>query len=141
MEVLDDYGKAIVRYRSWGRNGKILGGESSHRMFPEGQNWMKGNATAKDFYPRRAVFGLPHNYGKEVGVRPQNHSRRASPLLFHVQQIGKRYAGVALLLRSRFLPADEKIRARGRDVPANPDWNVLKSFLDENGKRRIWPDG
>ena len=141
MEVLDDYGKAMVRYRSWGRNGKILDGESSCRRFPEDHDWMKGNATAKDFHPRRAVFGLPHNYGKEVEVRPEKHGRRASPLLFHVQQIGERYAGIALLLRSRFLPADERILARRRPVPANPDWNVLTSFLDENSKRRIWPDG
>ena len=141
MEVLDDYGKAMVRYRSWGRNGKILDGERSRCRFPEDHNWMKGDATAKDFHPRRAVFGLPHNYGKGVEVRPQIHGRRASPLLFHVQQIGERYAGIALLLRSRFLPAGEKILARGRAVPANTDWNVLTSFLDENGKRKIWPYG
>ena len=141
MKVLDDYGKAMVRYRSWGRNGKILDGERSRCRFPEDHKWMKGNATARDFHPRRTVFGLPHNYGKGIEVKPQEHGRRASPLLFHVQQIGERYAGIALLLRSRFLPEGEKILARGRTVPANPDWNVLTSFLDENSERRIWPDG
>lgn len=141
MAVLDEYGKAMVRYRSWGRNGKILDGEPSGRRFPEDHGWMKGEKTTNDFHPRRAVFGLPHNYGKGIEVEPQNRNRRASPLLFHVHQIGKSYAGIALLLRSRFLPEGEKIRARRRTVPANPEWGVLTGFLDENGGRRIWPNG
>ncbi len=141
MEVLDDYGKAMVRYRSWGRNGKILEREPSCRRFPEDHDWMKDKAIASNFHPRRAVFGLPHNYGKGIEVKPQKHGRRASPLLFHVHRFGKRYAGIALLLRSRFLPEGEKILARGKAVSANPDWTVLTDFLDENGKRRIWPDG
>ena len=141
MEVLDEYGKAMIRYRSWGRKGKILNNEPSRCLFPEDHGWMKGEETARDFHPRRAVFGLPHNYGKGMEVKPQNHGRRASPLLFHVHQFGGRYAGIALLLRSRFLPEGEKIVARDRAVPANPDWTVLTNFLDENGKRRIWPNG
>lgn len=135
MEVLDEYGKAMVHYRSWRRN------DNSPPRFPEDHGWMKGEETAKDFHPRRAVFGLPHNYGKKIEVKPQEHDRRASPLLFHVHQIGERYAGAALLLRSRFLPEGEKIRARHETVPASPDWSVLTTFLDENSKRRIWPDG
>ena len=157
VEVLDKYGEEMVRYRSWGRDGKILDGETSNKLFSEDHDWMKrkmSHEKARDFHPRRAVFGLPHNYGKNSEVRAQHYSRRASPLLFHIHQIGKRYAGIALLLRSRFLPEDEKIMARGRPVPASPDWQVLKDFLDDkwknaesrgnvdaNRKERIWPDG
>ncbi len=139
MEVLDDYGKAMVRYRSWGRNGKIFEGEPSCRRFPEDHDWMKGKATDSNFHPRRAVFGLPHNYGKRTNVKPEDHDRRASPLLFHVHRFGEGYAGIALLLRSRFLPHGEKILARDKAVSANPDWTVLTDFLDENRKQRIWP--
>ena len=143
MAVLDDYGKAMVRYRSWGRNGKILGNEPSDKRFPEDHAWMKGDKRGPptDFHPRRAVFGLPHNYGKSTRVTPQNHDRRASPLFFHVHEIGNRHIGIALLLRSRFLPEGEKIRAGNRSVPARPDWGVLETFLEKNSKRKIWPDG
>ena len=54
------------------------------------------------FHPRRAVFGLPHNYGQRKTVEPESYNRRASPLFFHIHEIGSRYAGVALLLRSPF---------------------------------------
>ncbi len=140
-KVLDEYGKTMVRYRSWGRKGKILDGEQSTCRFPEDHAWMKGEKTADDFHPRRAVFGLPHNYGRHIEVKPERPDRRASPLFFHVHEIGGRYAGVALLLRSRFLPEGEKIKARGKAVPARPDWSVLTTFLNENRKRRLWPDG
>ncbi len=140
-EVLDEYGKAMVRYRSWGRNGRILDGEPSKCRFREDHAWMKSEQAADDFHPRRAVFGLPHNYGKNIDVKPDQHDRRASPLFFHVHEIGARYAGIALLLRSRFLPEGEKIRARGKAVPAKPDWGVLTTFLDENRTRGLWPDG
>ncbi len=140
-KVLDEYGKTMVRYRSWGRKGKILDGEQSKCRFPDDHAWMKGEKTGDDFHPRRTVFGLPHNYGKQTKVEPESHNRRASPLFFHVHEIGARYTGVALLLRSRFLPEGEKIKARGKVVPARPDWSVLTTFLDENRKRRLWPDG
>ena len=143
MDILEDYGKEMVRYRSWGRNGKILDGEPSQFRFPDDHCWMKGTEMPKDFHPRRMVFGLPHNYSKSIKVIPQNkkYDRRASPLFFHVGQIGAEYIGVALLLRSQFLPECEKISARNATVPANPDWSVLTKFLEKHTKRRIWPNG
>ena len=141
LDVLDKYGSAMVRYRSWGRNGKILDGERSECRFREDHDWMKGKEIAPGFHPRRAVFGLPHNYGRGIEVTPQHHDRRASPLFFHVHEIGSRFAGIALLLRSRFLPEGEKILTRDKPVPANPDWSVLTEFIDENRKRGLWPDG
>lgn len=102
---------------------------------------MYDRPSSPDFHPRRAVFGLPHNYGKHKAVGPASHDRRASPLLFHVHETGSRYVGVAVLLRSRFLPNGERIRAGRASVPARPDWNVLTDFLDANKRRTIWPDG
>lgn len=141
LVALDAFGKAMVRYRSWGRNGKILDGEQAQPRFPEDHEWMYDRPPSPDFHPRRAVFGLPHNYGRRKQVNPESHDRRASPLLFHVHEIGSRYVGVAVLLRSRFLPNGERIRAGRASVPAMPDWNVLTDFLDTNKRRTIWPDG
>ena len=94
-----------------------------------------------DFHPRRAVFGLPHNYGRHKTVEPESYDRRASPLFFHVHEIGSRYTGVALLLCSRFLPKDKGLIAGGRTVPAREDWTVLTDFLDGNKQRTIWHHG
>ena len=142
FEALNAYGEAMVRYRSWGKNNRILSRERSECRFPEDHDWMYDRPPSPDFHPRRVVFGLPHNYGQRKTVEPADHDRRASPLLFHVHEIGSRYAGVAVLLRSRFLPQDERIRAGGRTVPAKPDWAVLTKFLDDaNGRRTIWPNG
>ena len=141
LEALDAYGQAMVRYRSWGRNGSILDGERSRRRFREDHEWMYDRPPSPDFHPRRAVFGLPHNYGKGKQVEPETHDRRASPLLFHVHEFGSGYAGLAVLLRSRFLPNGEQVRAGGTNVPARPDWNVLTEFLDANKRKTMWPDG
>ena len=139
MEVLNEYGKEMVRYRSWGRNGKILDGEKSEQNFRDDHDWAKGIKWFHKFHPRRAVFGLPHNYGKGVEVKPKEHERRASPLFFHVHKIGNEYVGVALLLRSQFLPKSEKILANRKPVPANPNWKVLTDFLGRICDKTIWP--
>ena len=141
LEVLNAYGEAMVRYRSWGKNGLILGGERSRCNFREDHEWMYDRPPSPDFHPRRAVFGLPHNYGRHKTVEPESYDRRASPLFFHVHVIGSRYKGVALLLHSRFLPKDKGIIAGGRTVPTREDWTVLTDFLDGNKQRTIWHHG
>ena len=141
LEVLNAYGESMVRYRSWGKNGLILDSERSQCNFREDHDWMYDRPPSPDFHPRRAVFGLPHNYGKRKTVEPQSYNRRASPLFFHIHEIGSRYAGVALLLRSRFLPKDKGIRAGGRTVRAREDWTILTDFLDGNKQRTIWHHG
>ena len=82
LEVLNAYGEAMVRYRSWGKNGLILGGERSRCNFREDHEWMYDRPPSPDFHPRRAVFGLPHNYGRHKTVEPESYDRRASPLFF-----------------------------------------------------------
>ncbi len=142
LEVIEGYGREMVRYRSWGRKGRILERENAERLFPEDHDWSKGRWTPRGFHPRRAVFGLPHAY-RDRSVRPQRHLRRASPLFFHVHRIQGRHMGLACLLPSAFLPPGEGLRAGERNVPCRPEWKILAGFLDrfrrQEGGRTLWP--
>lgn len=85
------------------------------------QEYRKGIKHKND----KAVFGLPLK-----GVNLIDHEqRRASPLFFHVHKIGGEFVGVALLLRSQFLPESERISA---------NWSMLKGFLNEISAIKIF---
>lgn len=134
-KVLEGLGLGELMYRSWGKDGKVLGRPREER-FKADHDWSK-KMRPQGFHPRRVVFGLPHNYGKgafmEVG--PVQHKRRASPLFFHVHALGeKSFIGVSVLLRSAFLPVGEKINAGGSEVPAKIEWDLLTDFLDGKDK-------
>lgn len=139
--VLNAFGKKMLLYRSWGKNGKVLDKESEQR-FKADHDWSK-EQRPRGFHPKRVIFGLPHNYGKgdHLAVTPEKHrdpypagvykhERRASPLFFHVHKTGSEYIGVSLLLPATFLPQGERINAGGANVPANIEWSILTDFLD-----------
>lgn len=137
LDTLDEVGTKMVRYRSWGKDQKLPGGEQAEQNFLDDHEWFFGKPPKPGFHPRRAVFGLPHNYfspnakPKSKEVKGADHDRRASPLFIHVHKLGDdNYIAMALILRSRFLPKDEKIQAGGEPVEANPDWQVLEQFLE-----------
>jgi CRISPR-associated protein Cmr1 len=134
LDVLDAFGRQLLMYRSWGRGGKVLG-EASEMNFRADHDWSKGQRP-KGFHPKRVIFGLPHNYGKQVNlqVKPERHERRASPLFFHVHQVGDQYIGVGVLLPATFLPQKERINAGGELVATNVEWSILTDFL--GGKRK-----
>lgn len=143
-EVLNAYGTAMLRYRSWGRHGEVLR-KPSERNFEKDHAWSKGedcftnvapDLKYKDFHPERVVFGLPHNYGdqpfQQVG-RPVIKNgktvpggRRASPLFFHVHPIGETFHGIVCLLQATFLPKEEKIQAGLHEVEQAIRWQVLR---------------
>lgn len=134
-KILDGFGLGELLYRSWGKDGKVLGNPREGNFKPD-HDWSK-KIRPSGFHPRRVIFGLPHNYGKgqSMEVSPARHDRRASPLFFHVHALGeKSFIGVSILLKSAFLPAGEKINAGGVDVPAKIEWNVLTDFLDGKEK-------
>jgi len=140
MEVLDKYGRAMMMYRSWGNNGRVLG-MSREENFKDDHDWSKGSMP-QGFHPRRVIFGLPHNYGKgpNLSVEPEKHRRRSSPLFYHVHQIGNEFFGVSMILPAQFLPEDEKINAGGNKVPAKIEWEVLDHFItgkDKGGAPRF----
>lgn len=133
--LLNAFGEAQMYYRSWGKNGKVLT-KSSEKNFPLDHDWKYGKAP-QDFHPRRVVFGLPHNYGKNKTeqVVPEKLERRASPLFFHVHRLDKEmYLGISILLRAAFLPDGVRIQARGRFVQPNIEWSVITDFLDGQEK-------
>ncbi len=136
--VLNQLGLAMLDYRSWGqssRGNKLPSGKTSEKRFENDHDWYKSNYRKSEFpgfHPRRVVFGLPHNYHKleKHHVTPEKHERRGSPLFFHIHQFGSIYIGVAIFLKSTFLPNDEKINAGGTFVTQDIDWNVITNFLD-----------
>lgn len=135
LAALNDFGKAMLMYRSAGKGWKVLGRDSEKR-FKSDHDWYR-EKKEPNFHPRRVVFGLPHNYdskNKAHQVNAEKHERRASPLLFHVHQIGTQFFGVSVLLNSVFLGKDEhgkaeKINAGGRLIDQKIEWNVLTDFI------------
>jgi len=161
LEALNELGAEMVRYRSWGFRGKVLDKkEQAERNFPGDHDLMKSRGTRAS-YPRRLVFGLPHNYGRSsrdqvvpvLGVRRALRSgeeerkgdRRASPLLVHVHPLRDGSSAVVLtLLPAVFLPGKPpKVSVGGDEVDlAQPDklYQTLNEFLDRvsrNEKNRF----
>ena len=105
MELLNLVGREMMRYRSWGHDGQVLG-RPSERKFEDDHDLMK--SAHRNAHPRRIAFGLPHNYGKhsrdQIGPYDRSLDRRASPLFIHVHQCGATPVAVLSLLPSRFLP-------------------------------------
>jgi len=151
LAVLNQVGEAMVRYRSWGHRGQITVREpaghetpiDSERNFEDDHDWSKAPGTYRQdgrlHVPRHSIFGLPHNYSKTLGVKPNGSDRRASPLLLHIHQLGDPpFLAVAVLLPAQFLPDSAKGQVQITGIGAaaerdyKPDWTVLTGFLDRN---------
>lgn len=141
LKLLDSIGRAMMLYRSYGRDGKVLG-QDSEKNFKDDHDLIRRAISCKvSKHPRRIVFGLPHNYffsngGEKVDVKPKDHERRASPLFIHIQQLKKdEYAAVVAIFPSEFLPKGEKILVRDSLVDMNIDYTVLNEFIDGKGNK------
>ena len=139
LALLDLLGRELVRYRSWGRNGKILGSVESERNFRVDHDLMKDVRFGRPArrHPCRVAFGLPHNYGGPKGqVAPADRDldRRASPLFIHIHECGDRPVGVLSFLPALFLPKGKsKIKVGGTPVaqaPAVELYRPIHEFLD-----------
>lgn len=106
--------------------------------------------------PRRAAFGLPHNYffkqepTKKVDVIGVERNRRASPLFIHLHELrGGQLAAVLSFIPARFLPKGEQVKIgpaiekkgqREREVendtfaPPPPDFGAVEGFLSSLGE-------
>ncbi len=158
LHLLDEVGKELIRYRSYGRTegGQhlLLGNEPAEQNFADDHHLMvrfiAGQKPAR--HPRRVVFGLPHNYyfrsmHQNAGASAQGYTRRASPLFIHIHYLApNRYAAVLTLLPAVFLPQGERIKlsTRGRSVsvPVHADYQVIRDFFDRKNFRdrvEVWP--
>lgn len=137
---LNKFGEAILMYRSWGKDKTVLRKESEMN-FEDDHDWSKSNLRSKlpgDFHPKRAVFGLPHNYGKgsSQSVTPAVHERRSSPLFIHVHQLNeKSFLTLSIFFPSLFLPEGEKINAGGKIVENKANYEHITNFLDGDCKK------
>lgn len=125
LELLNLLGREMVRFRSRGRNGKVLGRFDSEFNFDEDHDLMKDveNRQAPPTHPQRVAFGLPHNYGPKPyqQVDPDgNLNRRASPLFIHIHECDEGPVAVLSFLPARFLPDGTRINVGGHPVPQSP---------------------
>ncbi len=138
LTLLDLIGRELIRYRSWGRGGRILQGMESERNFEDDHDLMKMQYASAPTHPRRVAFGLPHNYGprREHQVGPADHGldRRASPLFIHIHECGDKPVAVLSFLPARFLPEGKSgISVGGRRVEQRPEdelYRPVHGFLD-----------
>jgi len=138
VNLLDQLGRELVHYRSWGKEGRVLGKESEHR-FEADHHLHQYPCKASINHPKRVVFGLPHNYGKNKTdfVNAENYNRRASPMLFSIYQPDSDQPPKAhvLFMPSKFLPDGQKLVSFGRKVSvmdSDPEsfWSPINGFLD-----------
>ena len=131
LKLLDLIGRELVRFRSWGHDGMILGTERSEGLFRNDHDLMKG--AVRTTHPLRIAFGLPHNYGKRPKdrVSPSRFDRRASPLFIHIHECDRRPVAVLSFVPARFLPAGEScISVGGKSVPLGPRlYDPIHRFL------------
>ncbi len=134
MELLDLVGRELMRYRSWGHKGTVLG-KDSERKFRDDHDLMKGGRRVA--HPRRIAFGLPHNYGKrkdqQVGPGGKELDRRASPLFIHIHECRNHAVAVLSFFPTRFLPANTGISVGGARVRQKPEaelYRPVREFLD-----------
>lgn len=148
MSLLDEIGREMVRYRSYGRDGKILNREDSLKIFQDDHDLMYKYISGEniDSHPRRVAFGLPHNYTlsmdkkKKANITVNSENRRSSPLFIHIHKLAERkYIGILTLIPAKFLRNDDKIKISSKkDKRINSlkidgnieDYKVVKDFLD-----------
>lgn len=136
LKMLDLVGREMVRYRSYGKNGRILRNVDSERNFQDDHDVMRKGTLDK--VPLRTAFGLPHNYGKrlieQVGPADGNLDRRSSPLFIHIHPLGNDFIAVLAFLPAEFLPAGSgKISVGGvnhEPVEEKEFYQPIRAFLN-----------
>ncbi len=159
--LLDEIGKEMVRYRSYGRgqDGRHLlmirdatgKSEKAQQNFSDDHDLvLNASLTNKPVHhPRRVAFGLPHNYffstgnKKKVDIAGAKHDRRGSPLIIHIHSLGAENAAVLTYLPAQFLPKDDQIVIKGVGefpVQCQVDSRVIPVFLERFKDRlEVWP--
>ena len=146
LVLLDRVGRQMQLYRAWGFKGRV-NGQASERRFQDDHDWFKDavKGDMRAHAPRRAAFGLPHNYysaeeRRGANVDPDGRSRRASPLAIHIHRLDERsYVAVLALLPAVFLPKTNRLSMKVGGKPTTAvlgdGWlDTLHGFIDGTSK-------
>lgn len=147
-DLLDNIGREMVYFRSWGNNGKVLGSvperrfvDDHHLFYEQAKRQPQQEGAVAIAHPERIAFGLPHNYGQKtfehvypaIGEKEQE-SRRASPLFVHIHHPDSKQKPIALVafFPAEFLPQGTRIKSFGKSVPFDPAtiYDPVFEFLD-----------
>lgn len=147
FKLLDEVGKEMIRFRSYGRKKKnreytLVFNEKAEQNFKDDHDlvWQAVSGKQIDKHPRRVIFGLPHNYrfsnNAVVSIQPQNYERRGSPLYIRIHKVQSEYVVVFIVLPAEFLPEGERIKIKVKNGTKDPvplatnDFSVLHQFLN-----------
>lgn len=147
LKALEVINNEMQLYRSYGRNGKV-GHQPARRNFVDDHDRVlraiqDPHGHALQALPRRAVFGLPHNYfysspstqNAKADINPSDEGRRASPLLVHIHALeDAQFAAIQTLLPTVFLPSgmtvDVKTKSTQRLNNTAVDYAVIGRYMD-----------
>lgn len=143
LDALVAIGNELQMYRSFGQNGKVNGHPARRNFVADHDSVQAATQGGRlQQLPKRAVFGLPHNYffsstKTKLDITTEDEGRRASPLLVHIHplQDGK-FVAIQTLLPEVFLPQGVglSVKVGGRAAPApqdtTVDYAVITRYLD-----------
>lgn len=141
LDALATMGNELQMYRSFGQNGKVNGLPARRNFVADHDNVLKATQGARlQQLPKRAVFGLPHNYffsstKAKLDITAEDEGRRASPLLVHIHPLQDgSFVAIQTLLSGAFLPPGMKVETKGKSKTAIPDttvdYAVITRYLD-----------
>ena len=141
LDALTAIGNELQMYRSFGQNGKVNGHPARRNFVADHDSVQAATQGGRlQQLPKRAVFGLPHNYffsstkGK-LDITTEDEGRRASPLLVHIHPLkDDKFVAIQTLLPGIFLPDGMKVEAKGKSKYAisesTVDYAVITRYLD-----------
>ena len=147
LDTLAAIGNELQLYRGYGRhnprtNQHEVNGQKARQKFPEDHHSVLAATQGGRLQqlPKRAVFGLPHNYFfsstvRKLDITTEDEGRRASPLLVHIHPLQDgQFLAIQTLLPGVFLPDGMKVEAKGNSKYVIPeskvDYAVITSYLD-----------
>ncbi len=157
MKTLAQVAKYLQLYRGYGRHNPRTGrhevnGQRALQKFRSDHDSVQAasRGAALQALPKRAIFGLPHNYffsstETKLDINVENEARRASPLLVHIHALANgRFAAIQTLLHSQFLPQGMRVeakrdRAAAQNIPnVAVDYNVITRYMDGFSERKTF---
>lgn len=147
LDALAAIGNELQLYRGYGRhnprtNQHEVNGQKARQKFPEDHHNVLAATQGGRLQqlPKRAVFGLPHNYffsstGGKLDITTEDEGRRASPLLVHIHPLQDgQFVAIQTLLPGVFLPDGMKVEAKGKSKYVIPESKVdyahITRYLD-----------